>query len=246
MNFLSKWGKKLLITGITSFIFGIILHLLGVTILDSLGGDFFNFALIGLGGLGMYIDSKLHEDVKKKDDGISVLMAQAILEEKKARKIEDWDSNRILEYLNQLLDGHKFSIWIKSREINISNDFSIDLIINFMEMNELISPVQEITLKDGKKYTQNKHELAMKKEYSEKVFLCPNNLIEELFEKILELQQISIKIYFPDNKCILKVKANREQFLLLKNSKTEYILDRLKFFNLNNDFDSKNFEFKEI
>jgi hypothetical protein len=246
MNFLTKWGKKLLITGIASFVFSIILHLMGITILDSLGGDFFNFALIGLGGLGMYIDSKLHIDDKKKDDGISVLMAQAILEEKKSRKIEEWDSKKILEYLNQLLDGQKFSIWVKSREIKISNDFSIDFIINFMEMTEFISPTQEITLKNGKKYTQNKHELAMKKEYSEKVFLCPNNLIEELFEKIIKLQQVNIKIYFSGNYPVLEVKANREQFMLLKNSKTENILDRLKFFNLYYDFDSKNFEFKNI
>jgi hypothetical protein len=247
MNFLGKWGKKLLIAGISSFVFEIIFKLMGVTLFDDLGGDYLNFALIALGGLGMYIDSTLRVDVENnKDEGLSPLMAQAILEEKKARKIEEWDNHKILAYLNQTLDSNRFSVWLKSREITIGNEPEIYLRLNFMEMNELISPTQEITLKDGKKYTQNKHELAIKKEYSEKVFLCANNLIEDLFEKIIKLTSLRIRIYFPENRCILEMQATREQFFSLKNSKTENILERLRFFNLIYDFDNKNFEFKEI
>jgi hypothetical protein len=247
MNILGKWGKKLLIAGISSFVLDIVFRLIGISFLSDLGGDYINFALIIFGSIGMYLDKNLIEKIDAKDGGTTLQMTQAILEEKKARKIVEWDNNLILEYINQTLEGNKFIIWVKDKKISFGNGFDIYISLNFSLSDELISPTQEITLKDGKKFTQKKHDLAIKKEYSEKVFICGNNLIEDLFEKIIKLEKIGITIFLPENDiCVLNILATREQYLKLRDNKVVNIFERLKYFSSNYDFDHKNFIFSEI
>lgn len=56
-----------------------------------------------------------------------------------------------------------------------------------------------------------------------------------------------MKINLPEtNNCILEVNADREQFLKLKDNKSENILDKLQFFNSIYDYDRKKYLFKEI
>lgn len=178
MNFLGKWGKKIFILGLSSLALDFFFYLIGLSFFEDFGGSYINVSITLLGVFGMFIDNKLNPKVKDNEAKFSLIIAEAILEEKKAKKIKDWDNNTVFEYLNQTLVNNKFSIWVKTREIKIGNEFDIYLNINFTGIDELISPTHEITLKDGKKYTQHKHELAIKKEYSEKVFLCAINLIE--------------------------------------------------------------------
>lgn len=245
MNLLRKWGKKLLITGIVSVLIDMFLRMSSLSFLTDLGGTYLNFAMVALGAAGMYMDKNLNTTIETNDQELSLLINQAIAEEKKDKKIEQWDKDIIIDFLQHKLENNQSTFWIKNKKITVENDFNISLIIVFADKNSLISPTQEIILKDNKKYQQNKHELAIKKEYSEKIFFYTTNIIEEVFEKIIKLEKVVLQAFVPDiHNSILEVSINREMFNKLKLAKTKNNFEKLKFLEAKYNFDSKTFDFK--
>jgi uncharacterized membrane protein YhaH (DUF805 family) len=179
-------------------------------------------------------------------DPISEIV-KAIIEEKTAKKVEEWESDDLVgEYINNILGNNRFSSSIKNKEVKIEENYEISLIIYFANKDELIRPIQEISLKNGKKYTQKKHELVMKKEYAEEIFLCANNVIGEFFERLNKLNKIRIKVFVPDNKFILDVQVDKKQYSEIKNNSQNNTLDKLKKYNLSYDYDDKAYDFNEI
>lgn len=182
---------------------------------------------------------------------------KASLEEELRRKkdlelqrLKSGDINIINEVIERIFKSSKFVAWVKDKNYNISNQGkNIYLSLTLYESEEIISKTKEVVLKDGQVYTQNKHELAIRKEYSEKIFNCVYKTIEEIFNNIPTVYKICVNEYIivedEYKKLILSVLVNRDQYNTVKDNNIS-VIEKLDYFKPNYIFDKKDFTFDEI
>ncbi|GIW23162.1 MAG: hypothetical protein KatS3mg068_2169 [Candidatus Sericytochromatia bacterium] len=183
------------------------------------------------------LKASLEEELRKK-------------KEIETEKLKAGDINTINEVIERIFKSSKFVAWVKEKNYNISNKArNIYLSLTLYESEEIISKTKEVILKDGQVYTQNKHELAIRKEYSEKVFNCAYKTIEEIFNNIPTIYKIFINEYIivenDYKKLVFSVLVNKDQYNTVKNDNISTI-DKLNYFKANYIFDKKNFTFEEI
>jgi hypothetical protein len=183
------------------------------------------------------LKATLEEEIKKKKD----------LE---LQKLKSGDINVINDVIERIFKSSKFVAWVKDKSYNVSNQGkNIYLSLVLYESEEIVSKTKEVILKDGQVYTQNKHELSIRKEYSEKIFNCAYKTIEEIFNNIPTAYKIFIEEYtIVENqyrKLVFTVLANRDQYNTVKD-KNNLIIEKLDYFKPKYVFDKKNFTFDEI
>lgn len=225
---------------------------------------FFNFIIVGailtffLVSLGFfvkrYMDNK--DKLEKINDKTGSLALQKSLEEElkqkkeeELKKLEAGDRNAINEVIERLFKSSKLGGWVKSKSYQLYNTKTISLIINLSGKEELVNTKKEIVLKSGEVYTQNKHYIAVKKEYSEKVFISGVKIVEELFNTLPLLYKIYISLYLTEEEsdkqdCVLSFEVNKDQFRASKNIQNS--IEKVDSFSAIYDYDSKNYVFKEI
>lgn len=201
-----------------------------------------------------YIDNK--DKINKINDKASTLALQKSLEdelrvkkEEETKKLEAGNISTINEVIERLFRSSKLGGWVKSKTYNLYNPKTLSLIVNLSGKDELVNSKKEIVLKSGEIYTQNKHYIAVKKEYSEKVFVSALKIIEELFNSLPTLYNMYLSIYLTEEEsdkqfCVLSLQANRDQFRALKESNNP--VEKIETFSPIYNYDSKNYEFKEI
>lgn len=201
-----------------------------------------------------YIDNK--DKLNKINDKASTIALQKSLEdelrakkEEETKKLEAGNIATINEVIERLFRSSKLGGWVKSKTYNLYNPKTLSLIVNLSGKDELVNSKKEIVLKSGEIYTQNKHYIAVKKEYSEKVFVSALKIIEELFNSLPTLYNIYLSIYLTEEEsdkqlCVLSLEANRDQFRTLKESSNP--VEKIETFSPIYNYDSKNYEFKEI
>lgn len=201
-----------------------------------------------------YIDNK--DKLNKINDKASTIALQKSLEdelrakkEEETKKLEAGNIATINEVIERLFRSSKLGGWVKSKTYNLYNPKTLSLVVNLSGKDELVNSKKEIVLKSGEIYTQNKHYIAVKKEYSEKVFVSALKIIEELFNSLPTLYNIYLSIYLTEEEsdkqlCVLSLEANRDQFRTLKESSNP--VEKIETFSPIYNYDSKNYEFKEI
>ncbi len=173
-----------------------------------------------------------------------------IKKEDEQKKLDLGDRNTTLEVIERLFKSSKLTGWIKSKNYQLYNQKNLYIIINMSGKDDLISSKKDVVLKNGEIYIQNKHYLAIKKEYSEKVFMCAFKVVEEFFNTIPTLYKIYISIYTTEEEkdeqiCVLSMEANKDQYNAIKDKSTN-IIEKVDFFQANYSYDTKTYDFKEI
>lgn len=167
--------------------------------------------------------------------------------EEELKKLQSGDKDTIMEVIDRLFKSSKLAGLIKSKNFNLYNQKNIAFIINLTPKEELVDDKKEITLKNGEVYTQNKHYLAVNKEYSEKVFLSGFKVVEEVFNTIPTIYKMYISVYETVDslqKCILSFEVNRDQYNAISHKNN--IMEKLDFFKAKHNYDQKNYIFNEV
>jgi len=181
---------------------------------------------------------QIEEEIKKKKEEL-------------LKKLKVGDKTVLLELLEQIFKSTKLISWVKSKNFSLHRDNSISIIVNLFEKEAIVETEKEIVLKSGQIHKQIKHELVIKKEYSDKVFTLAYRIIDEVFQNIPTLYKIYISEYIPQNEtsiCILSLEANKDQYRVIKekvNSSSNF-MTIINHFNPKFNFDAKNYDFKEI
>ncbi len=184
------------------------------------------------------LKKSLEEELKKK-------------KEEELKKLESGDKETISFVFERLFKSSKLAGWVKSQTFNLHNSKSISVIVHLSGKEELVSTQKEIKLKTGEVYTQNKHYLAVKKEYSEKVFLCAYKVVEEAFTNIPTLYKMYISEYITEEEsdnpmCVLSMEVNKDQYRTIKEKNLNNAIDIISYFNANFNYDNKNHIFQEV
>jgi hypothetical protein len=213
--------------------------------------------------ISLVVLAKRYKENKEKLDRISsenTLELKKSLEEEvrqkreeELKRLEAGDKATITEVLDRLFKSSRLAGWVKSKTFNLHNSKSISIIVYVSGREELVNTQKEITLKTGEVYKQNKHYLAVKKEYSEKVFQCAYKILEEAFTNIPTLYKIYISEYISitddekDNPvCVLSMEANKDQFRSVMDKNSNNPLERISMFNAKYNYDGKNYDFQEV
>jgi len=224
------------------------------------------FGLLLLGvfifiGFSVYVLIKryrIHKDAiglnsNRKEMELKLMLEEEIKEKKELliKKLKDGDKTVLLELLEQVFKSTKLIGWVKSKTFSLHKDKSVSVIVNLFEKNILIETEKEITLKSGQIHKQKKHEIVIKKEYSDKVFNLAYRVIDEIFQNIPTLYKIYLSEYIPQDEssiCVLSFEVNKDQYRAIKEKadKENNFSSLINYFNPNYDFDSKNFDFKEV
>lgn len=170
--------------------------------------------------------------------------------EEELKKLESGDTKTINEVIERLFKSSKLGGWVKSQNYKLYNPKNISLVVNLSGKEELVNTKKEITLKSGEVYTQNKHYIAVKKEYSEKVFMSAYKIIEEIFTAIPTIYKVYLSLYLTEEEsekqyCVLSFVANRDQFRAIS-TKNNSVMEKIDSFSPTYDYDAKNYDFKEI
>ncbi len=201
-----------------------------------------------------YLDNK--DKIVKINDKTSTLELQKSLEdelkqkrEQELKKLDAGDKNTINEVTERLFKSSKLGGWVKSKSYKLHNTKTMSIIVNLSGKDELVNTKKEIILKSGEIYTQNKHYIAVKKEYSEKVFVSALKIVEELFNSIPTLYKIYISLYLTEEEsekqfCVLSFDVNKDQ--LRASREISGFSEKVDSFSAIYDYDSKNYEFKEV
>ncbi|MBC7473142.1 MAG: hypothetical protein H7263_02535, partial [Candidatus Sericytochromatia bacterium] len=173
-----------------------------------------------------------------------------IKKEDEQKKLDLGDRTTTLEVIERLFKSSKLTGWIKSKNYQLYNQKNLSIIINMSGKDDLINSKKDVILKNGEIYTQNKHYLSIKKEYSEKVFMCSYKVVEEFFNTIPSLYKIYISIYTTEEEkdeqlCVLSMEVNKDQYNSIKD-RTSGIIEKVDFFQANYSYDTKTYDFKEI
>jgi hypothetical protein len=167
--------------------------------------------------------------------------------EEELKKLQSGDKETIMEVIDRLFKSSKLAGLIKSKNFNLYNQKTIAFIVNLTPKEELVDDKKEITLKNGEVYTQNKHYLAVNKEYGEKVFLSSFKVVEEVFNAIPTIYKMYISVYETVDslqKCIVSFEVNRDQYNAIGHKNN--IMDKLDFFQAKHNYDQKNYIFNEV
>jgi hypothetical protein len=180
---------------------------------------------------------KLEEEVREK-------------REEELKKLEAGDKNTIIEVLDRLFKSSKLAGWVKSQTFHLHNNKTISIIVHISGQEDLVNSKKQITLKTGEVFTQNKHYLAIKKEYSEKVFQCAYKVVEESLTNIPTLYKIYISEYINEEEkdkpiCVLSMEVNKDQYRAVKDKNTN-VIEKLDFFKAKYNYDTRNYDFQEI
>lgn len=184
------------------------------------------------------ISDNLDEELKKKKD-----------EENK--KLEDGNLDTIREVVERTLKSSKIVGFIKDQKYNLHDNTKISFLINLSEKDDMVQAQKEITLKNGEILTQNKHYLVIKKEYSDKVFLCAYKIIEEIYNNMPTMFRIWINIHIRDENeedksiCVLSLEVTRDDYKSVKN-KNIPVMQKIDSFNAKYKYDAKNYDLFEI
>ncbi|MFN8576216.1 MAG: hypothetical protein U0354_05115 [Candidatus Sericytochromatia bacterium] len=170
--------------------------------------------------------------------------------EKELKKLESGDLNTINEVLERIFKSSKLVALIKNRNYKLYNIKNISITVNLSGKDELIDSKKEIVLKTGEVYTQNKHYMAIKKEYSEKVFLSAYRIIEEVFNSVPTIFKVYISLYLTEEEsdkqtCVLSFEVNRDQYKITQSDNKSF-KDKIDTFSPVYDYDIKNYHFNEI
>lgn len=169
--------------------------------------------------------------------------------EKELKKLESGDLNTINEVIERLFKSSKLAALIKSKNYKLYDTKKISIIATLSEKDELIESKKEIVLKTGEVYTQNKHFVAIKKEYSDKVFMSAYKIVEEIFNSIPTIYKIYMNLNLPEDNdkqiCVLSFEVNRDQFRAAQKINKDF-KNKIDTFNAVYDYDSKNYQFSEV
>jgi hypothetical protein len=170
--------------------------------------------------------------------------------EKELKKLESGDVRTINEVIERIFKSSKLAALVKTRNYKLYNPKNISLIINLSGKEDLVDSKKEIVLKSGEVYTQNKHYVAIKKEYSEKVFMSAYKIIEEVFNSIPTIYKIYISLYLTEEEsdkqiCVLSFEVNRDQFRTVQNTNQNF-KEKLDVFTPIYDYDMRNYTLSEI
>lgn len=184
------------------------------------------------------LSDNLDEELKKKKD-------------EETLKLEEGNTDTIREVVERVLKSSKIVGFIKDQTYNLHDKTKISFLINMSGKDDMVEAKKHIILKNGEILTQNKHYLVIKKEYSEKVFLCAYKIIEEMYNIIPTVFRIWVNIHISDendeNKsvCVLSVEATRDDYKSVKNRNIS-VIQKIDTFNAKYNYDTKNYDLFEI
>lgn len=169
--------------------------------------------------------------------------------EKELKKLESGDLNTINEVIERLFKSSKLAALIKTRNYKLYDTKNISIIATLSDKDDLIETKKEIVLKTGEVYTQNKHYVAIKKEYSDKVFMSAYKITEEVFNSIPTIYKIYMTLNLPEENdkqiCVLSFEVNRDQYRASQSLNRDF-KGKIDSFNAIYDYDLKNYHFNEV
>jgi hypothetical protein len=248
---MAQLGLYLILFGAGSFILNLIgMEFKLLMILDLLGpttGIIIKLLLIIVGAGLIFAEAKINNARLTKSLDFSNEMAKAIAEESKLKNIDEWNIGYIETFIRDLFSMKLYLNWVREKQFTISENNEIYLKIYFTDKDKLIDKTQEITLKNGKKYTQKKHDLLINKEYSEQLFSFTDSITEDLFEKISKLNNLKIQLFlFDSGTNILDIEVSRDMYNQQKAKKLVDSKEKLNLYTAKYNFDAKNYEFSPI
>lgn len=211
-------------------------------------------------GISLFIFFKRYKEHKDKLEKISIESVGGLksdIEEEIRKKREDelkrlesGDIKTIREIIDRTFKSSKLSGWVRSQNYKLYNSKNLSLIVNISGKEELVNTKKEIVLKSGEVYTQNKHYLAVKREYSEKVFQCAYKVVEEVFTNIPTLYKIYLSEYINHEEtdspvCVLSLTVSRDQYRTVKDDNKD-IKAKLDYFGAIYDYNAKDYDFSEV
>ncbi|MEK7433417.1 MAG: hypothetical protein AABZ74_09820 [Cyanobacteriota bacterium] len=175
-----------------------------------------------------------------------------IKKEKELKELEKGDLSVIKEVIDRIFKSSKLAGFIKTQNFILYDKSKVSITINLADQEDIIDSEKQITLKNGEVYTQKKHFLAIKKEYSEKTFICAYKAIEEIYNSIPTIFRIylNIKLSKKDetdekNIYVLSLDITKDDYNSVKNKKLEHI-QKIDTFKNKYNYDLKLYELFEI
>lgn len=175
-----------------------------------------------------------------------------VKKEKELKELEKGDLSVIKEVIERLFKSSKLTSFVKSKNFILYDKSKVSITITLSDQEDIIDSEKQITLKNGDLYTQKKHYLAIKKEYSEKTFICAYKTIEEIYNSIPTIFRIylNIKLSKKDDETetevyVLSLDLTRDDYNSVKDQKLDFT-QKIDTFKNKYNFDIRLYELFEI